>query len=719
MKKTVGGFHSIRYALSKLFKLGPFRLIKAMLKKNTCKTCALGMGGQKGGMTNELGRFPEFCKKSLQAMQSDMQGAIPKNFFKKTSIEQISKLSLRELEALGRLTRPLYSRAEDTHYTAISWDEALERVSGKMIETNPDKSFFYFSGRSSNEAGFLLQLMARVFGTNNVNNCSFYCHQATGVGLTDSIGSGTATVSLEDVEGCDLFVLIGGNPTSNHPRLMTNLAQLKKRGGKIIVVNPVVEPGLVKFKVPSIISSLFFGTKMADLYVTPHIGGDLALLSGLGKYIIETGAQDNDFIKQHTNSFSDFKTKIEDISWSYIYENSGVAKAEIEEMAELILKGRKVIFAWTMGITHHLNGADNVQGIVNLALLTGMIGRKHAGLLPLRGHSNVQGMGTVGVTPKLKQVTFQRLTDLGVTLPESTGLDTMACMEKAYKNEIDFAWCLGGNLYDSNPDSTFAARSLNNIGMITYLSTTFNRGHLFGRGKETLILPVLARDEEPQKTTQESMFSFVRISDGGPSRYKNLKSEVSIISKIATLVLKDEVIKWKEMANYQNIRDFISKTIPGLEKINSGEEFTIPNRLYNKPSFNTKDSKANFRVLNVPERKSGLTMMSVRSEGQFNSVVYEDEDAFRGIDRRDVILMNSLDMKKLDLVEDDLVQVKSKTGLVERVFIREFDIKQGNTLMYYPECNPLVSRAVDPRSKTPGFKSTQISIVRNSLSSNG
>src|SRR5688572_11256066 len=275
-----GGWPAIFYTLRKMRRVGLLRSWRALRSKNACKTCALDMGGQFGGMVNEAGRFPEVCKKSIQAMAADMQGKIHPHFFDDFSLEKLRGFSPRELEAAGRLVQPLYAGPLDSHYREISWDDALDRIAKKLAKTSPDETFFYLSGRSSNEAGFLLQLFARMYGTNNVNNCSFYCHQASGVGLTTVTGSGTATVELEDVDKADLVFVIGGNPASNHPRLMRTLMSVRRRGGEVIVINPIVETGLVNFSVPSDVLSLFFGTKIASLYVQPHIGGDLALLTG-------------------------------------------------------------------------------------------------------------------------------------------------------------------------------------------------------------------------------------------------------------------------------------------------------------------------------------------------------------------------------------------------------------------------------------------------------
>ncbi len=443
------------------------------------------------------------------------------------------------MEHVGRITQPMRLRAGEQYYTPISWDEALQSIIGKLRAIKPDESFWYFSGRSSNEAGFLLQLFARLYGTNNVNNCSYYCHQASGVGLNSAIGSGAGTVQLEDIEHADLVFVIGGNPASNHPRLMRTLMTVRRNGGQVIAINPIVETGLVNFSVPSDVRSLLFGSKITSLYIQPHIGGDLALMYGIAKRIVEMGATDEAFLAQYTQGAAELKAKLAELSWEEITQKSGVSREQIEAIAKLYAGAKNVVFSWTMGITHHTHGVDNVQSIVNLALLRGMIGRRSAGLLPIRGHSNVQGIGTVGVTPKLKDAIFERLQNhYAVKLPTTPGMDTMACMQAAHEGRTKFAVCLGGNLYGSNPDADYAAKSMSQIDLLVYLNTTLNTGHAHGLGKETIILPVLARDEEPEPTTQESMFSFVRLSEGGPRRHEGPRSEIEIIADIAAGVLR-------------------------------------------------------------------------------------------------------------------------------------------------------------------------------------
>jgi molybdopterin-dependent oxidoreductase alpha subunit len=332
--KSGGGFRAIFYTFKKAGQAGgPIKLYKAMRSKNACKTCALGMGGQKGGMVNEIGAFPEVCKKSFQAMVADMQPGIPATFWAEKSIADLQRMSPRELETSGRFVQPILYTQGESHYRTITWKDAFERIATKLKSIEPNQSFWYFSGRSSNEAGFLLQLLARLYGTNNVNNCSYYCHQASGVGLQTSIGSATATVQLEDLEKADLVFLIGGNPASNHPRLMTSLMHVRRRGGNVVVINPVRETGLVNFRIPSDMRSLFFGTKIASHYVMPHIGGDLALLWGLAKSLQETNQLDLAFLGKHCAGHEEWLRAVGELTWAEIEQKSGVQKSEIDQIA--------------------------------------------------------------------------------------------------------------------------------------------------------------------------------------------------------------------------------------------------------------------------------------------------------------------------------------------------------------------------------------------------
>lgn len=724
MQKRVpsgGGWPAILYTLRTANHVGWAPLWRAMRSRNACKTCALGMGGQMGGMVNEAGHFPEVCKKSLQAMAADMQDGISEEFFARYSLADLRAFSPRDLESCGRLVAPIHAGPGATHYRVIGWDEALDRLARGLKASGPGRSFFYASGRSSNEAGFLLQLFARVFGTNAVNNCSYYCHQASGVGLTSSLGTGTATVQLEDVEHADLYVLVGGNPASNHPRLLRSLMALRRRGGHVIVINPLKEAGLVNFRVPSDPRSLLFGSRIASLYVQPHIGGDIALLAGVARRVLERGGHEAAFVEQRTEGFGEFRRSIEALSWAAIEGGAGVPRATIDRIADLYLSAKNVVIGWTMGITHHLHGVENVQMIANLALLRGMIGRPNAGLMPIRGHSNVQGVGSVGVTPELKQAILQRLEQrLGVQAPRTPGMDTMACIEACGRGEMQAALCLGGNLFGSNPDSTFANRALAKLDLVAYLSTTLNTGHAWGTAKETLVLPVLPRDEEPQPTTQESMFSYVRMSDGGPPRHAGPRSEVSVLAALGRRVLGDEgPVTWSDLESHQRIRALIADLIPGFEPMaeidRTRREFHIAGRRLDTPRFPTESGRARFHAIELPIAPPAgagmLRLMTIRSEGQFNTVVYEDEDIYRGQERRDVILLSEEDMERFGLRRDQRVTVRSATGELRGRLVRPFDIHPGNAAMYYPEANVLVPRDVDPRSKTPAFKAVLVEVT--------
>ena len=717
---TGGGWPAVRYALKRARQSGGLlRFFKAMRSRNACKTCALGMGGQRGGMVDESGRFPEVCKKSMQAMAADMQPGIPSRFFAENDFASLRRRSPRELEHAGRLVEPLYAAPGDTHYRPIAWDEAMRRCAERLKETPPDHNFFYVSGRSSNEAGFLLQLFARLYGTNNVNNCSYLCHQASGVGLGSTLGTGTATIELEDLARCDLFFLIGGNPASNHPRLMRALMKIRRRGGDVVVINPLLETGLVNFSVPSDAWSLMTGSHIASHYLQPHIGGDIALLTGIAKRLDETGCVDEGFVAHCTDEWSSFIAHVRSTSWETIVDGSGVDRAAIEQVAAIYGAAERAVFAWTMGITHHLHGVDNVRAIVNLALMRGMVGRRGAGMMPIRGHSNVQGVGSVGVTPTLKRAFFDRLErHFDIKLPSGEGLDTMACLEAAHDGRIGAGWCLGGNLYGAAPDASWTSEAIEKLDSITYLSTTLNTGHIYGRAKETLILPMLARDEEPQNTTQESMFNFVRLSDGGPRRHDGPRSEVETVAALASAVLGDDgPVDWRAMQRHRDIRRAIAAVVPGYERIGrideTGHEFQIDGRTRHEPVFSTPTGRARFSVtpISTVRRTDGrLCLMTIRSEGQFNTVVYEEEDLYRNQDRRDVILMHERDITRLGLSVDQCVTVRGDAGVLRGIIVRPFAIREGNAAMYFPEANILVPRDGDPESRTPAYKAVWVSI---------
>ncbi|MFK5855555.1 MAG: FdhF/YdeP family oxidoreductase [Bacteroidota bacterium] len=711
--KAGGGLKAIKYSLNATRTVGISKMIQAISSKNTCKTCAYGQGGQKGGMTDEMGHKLEICKKGFQAQLTDIQSPIPSELFQKKSIEDFQNMSARLLEKSGRLNTPLYKDKGDSHYSVISWEHALEKIIERYKATKPERSFFYGSGRSSNEAGFLLQLFARIYGTNNITNSAYYCHQASGVGLTSVIGTGTATIILEDIEKADLIFVIGANPPSNHPRFVTQLSNCRKRGGHVIVINPAKEKGLVRFAVPSDIKSMATGgSSIASNYIQIKIGGDIALLKGIAKAVIEDGTHDSNFMNEYTNGKDEYLSDIQNTSWETIVSNSGITKSKIKHLAKIYGNSDNVIFSWALGITHHKHGAENVESIANLALLRGMIGKRFAGLLPLRGHSNVQGVGSIGVTPAIKEQLAKNIEEyFGIQLPTMPRMDTMSCMKASLNGEIDLAFLLGGNLFSSNPDSKFAEKALNAISFKIFLTTTLNHGHFSGVDNEVVILPVAARDEEPQKTTQESMFNFIRMSNGGINRLDNVRSEVNIISDIAQSVLGNSILDFEKLKQHSNLRKLIGHLVPGFKQMISidetGEEFQVPNRTYHRPKFNTPDHKANFKICTIPlfEGNEGkFRMMTVRSEGQFNTVIYEEGDIYREQTSRRVVLMNKDDIKNKGLSENDLVTLESSIGKMENVKVREFDISSGNIMTYFPESNIIVPAITDPRTQTPAYK---------------
>lgn len=721
-----GGAKKVLYTLNTVRRIGLKNSAKALSSKNTCKACGLGMGGQRGGMTNENDEFPSVCNKSIQAQSTDIQQPIPVEIFDHDLVD-LKALSGHELEHLGRLNTPLYKGKDESKFSPVSWGEAIDISSNRFIKTDPDKSFFYSSGRSSNEAGFLLQLMARLYGTNNINNCSYYCHQATGVGLGSTIGTGTATVELADLKGCDLFFLIGANPASNHPRLIHQLKALRDRGGDVVVINPAKEPGLVKFAVPkSPKSMLIGGDYIASYYLQPKIGSDIFTLKGIAKAVLKEGDHASGFIEKYTEGADSFIDDLKATSWQVICEETGLSQPEIEIVAKVYSKSANTVFAWGMGITHHKNGCENVEYISNLALLRGMIGRPMAGLLPLRGHSNVQGIGTIGVKPVLAEDVINAMkANLGIELPEKEGMDTLACLEAANNNEIDAALIMGGNLFGASPDSKWAQSALNQVDFKVYLTTTLNTGHVHGvEDGEVLILPVTARDEEWQPTTQESMFNYVRLSDGGIERLDNVRPEVEILTDIATKIVLSNSIDFSLFKQHKHIREVIARCVPGMEQLEdidvAKREFHVQGRLLHSPEFKTNSGLAKFvthatdsstSMVKGAEQENRFTLTTIRSEGQFNTIIYEEKDSYRQVEDRWTVLMNKEDMQSLNISEKSKVSLCSETGEMRDLKVKSFDLPKGNLMAYYPEANILVGKGADPRSKTPAFKSVPVTLI--------
>lgn len=708
-----GGLAALAYSLRKGRQAGGvMKLYRRLRSRNACKTCAYGMGGQQGGMVNEVRHFPEICKKSIQAQAGDMQAPIPESFLREHSIAELSRWSSMQLEYAGRLTFPIAWAAGDTHFHRIGWEEALDRSAAALRYAKPEEAFFYASGRSSNEAAFLLQVLARAYGTANIHNCSCYCHNASGVALQRALGSGTSTLSLEDLDRADFALVAGANPASNHPRMIVKLADIRRRGGHVLVVNPLKELGLVRFRVPSRPWSMLAGSTVSDLYLQPHIGSDIAVFKLLLQGVIERGGVDRDFVRDHVEGWGNVEADVRAESKEALLAACGLRREDVDRAVDALVRSKRGVFLWAMGLTHHEHGVDNVSALANLALARGWVGREGCGLLPIRGHSNVQGVGSMGFAPALKHAFAKKMEEVYGLPTSAQGLDTYASMVAAHQGRIGAAVLLGGNLFASNPDRDWAGEAIRNIGTTAYLTTKLNEGHIHGRGRFHVVLPVLARDEEIQTTTQESMFNYVRLSDGGePAPAGEIRSEVEAICGLAARLLPPGPFPFERMTSHEAVRAAIAKVVPGYEEIASigttHREFHVAGRIVHDARFATPSGKAQAQPTPLPAFRVGpgeFRLMTLRSEGQFNTVVYEEEDLYRGNDRRDIVMMNEADAASFGLREGDPVAVITATGRM-KVVVAFAELPPGNLAMYYPEANVLVPRKIDGASGTPAFKS--------------
>ncbi|MEA5472073.1 FdhF/YdeP family oxidoreductase [Spirulina sp. 06S082] len=736
--QTGGGLPLIQYWAEQTLSPQGAKLWQTLNHKSACLSCAWGTGGQKGGFINEAGEYLQRCAKSVEAIAAELQPPIPQGFWQQYSVAELQELSSLECDRLGRLSYPLLLEAGQTHYRRISWQEVYE-IGDRAFRREGDRLASYSSGRSSNEAAYLLQLFMRASGSNNLADCSDLCHAASGVGLKQVFGSGTSMVSLESLKHSDCVVLIGSNAPANHPRLMNELIKLRDRGGKVIIINPQLEIGLVKFASPAfpIKSLLKGGSDISSLYLQPIPGSDTALFIGLQKAAIEQDLIQLDYLQSYTEGWEEVVSYAQEQSWDYITQTCGLSREEIEEVGYAIATSDKVVFAWAMGITQQANGVDNVRSIANLALLTGNAGKLGAGTMPIRGHSNVQGVGSMGVTIRLKEEIKQALSQLlGHDLKETQGYDTRALIDAAFTNKIDTLFCLGGNLYAANPDLNQARKALSQIETIFYVATKPNLGHFHGLAKQnTLILPVFNRFENPHKTTTESGNNFVRLNDEGKSHLtqqnSDLVSEVELLTEIAHRRHGENPVQWRKLQDTSYIRELIAKTIPGYKKIGEIDttqaEFTISGRIFTEPKFATDSGKAKMKItplpdLSLPDRASFnipkncrsliLILGSGRSYTQHNTVVYRSADKFRGMPHRYCILMNAGDVKKAGFKEHEKVNVKGDAGELQEIEIICGGMREGAAFMFYPEANILFTANVDRQSGTPAYKRVPICIYK-------
>jgi molybdopterin-dependent oxidoreductase alpha subunit len=729
-----GGLPVLQYWLEQTISPQGLPIWQILNHHSACLSCAWGTGGQKGGFVNEEGEYLQRCAKSVEAIAAELQPAIPPDFFSQVSIRELQELNSQQCDRLGRWSYPLiYHRGADK-YQRISWSEVYEMATSALAQGG-ERIASYSSGRSSNEAAYLLQLLFRALGSNNLADCSDLCHAPSTVGLKQVFGSGTSMVSLEGLKQADCVVLVGSNPPANHPRLMNELIKIRDKGGKIIIINPQIEIGLVKFASPAfpIKSLLKGGSDISTLYLQPIPGSDVALFVGIQKSLIEQNLLKTDYLQAHTEGSQAVLDYAAQTTWAEITSTCGLSQEEIEEAAYVIGTSPRVVFAWAMGITQHRNGVQNVRSIANTALITGNAGKLGAGTMPIRGHSNVQGFGSMGVTARLRPEIKQALAQLlGHPVSDTPGYDTRSLIEAADQGKIDTLFCLGGNLYAANPDLTQAQRALSQIETIIYVATKPNLGHFHGLAKRsTLILPVFNRFENPHQTTTESGNNFVRLNDPGKSHLQGanveLVSEVELLTELADRLLGQTPIDWRRLQEPRYVRELIAKTIPGYQKMETldetQQEFTVEGRIFTEPKFSTPSQKAQMFVtplpklsppnksdFDLPENFPGIVLIlgTGRSYAQHNTVVYRPQDKYRSLPHRHCILMNVNDIKRAGFEEHQRVTVRGNAGVLEKIEIIAGGMREGAAFMFYPEANILFKADIDPESGTPAYKRVPI-----------
>ncbi len=682
----------------------------------------------------------EFCENGAKAVAHEAtRKRVTRALFARFTVEELAQKDDRWLEAQGRLAEPMYLPPGGDSYEPIAWDAAFARIAEHLRGLgSPDEAIFYTSGRTSNEAAFLWQLFARAYGTNNLPDCSNMCHESSGTGLTETIGEGKGTVGLEDFAVCDLILVLGQNPGSNHPRMLTVLQAAKRRGCAIASVNPLRERGLVSFANPQeALGLLGVGTALADVFVQLRVGGDVAFLQGVAKSVIELEAEtpgrvlDHAFLSAHTEGFAAYRASLERASFEALERASGVSRAEMRAFAERYARSERVIACWAMGLTQHVHGVANVREVVNLLLLRGNIGRAGAGPCPVRGHSNVQGDRTMGIWERPTPEFLDRLgAEFAFAPPRAHGHDTVSALHALDQGRARVFIALGGNFARATPDSAFGARALGRAALTVQISTTLNRSHLV-HGREALILPTLGRTErdlrggEPQFVSVEDSMRCVHRSQGrlAPASAE-LRSEPAIVCNIARAVLgPSHPFPWEQLSHdYDRVRERIARVVPGFEDMNRRvrEEggFVLPSAAGAR-AFRTGSGRAQFTVQAPPDHElppDQLWLMTIRSHDQYNTTIYADDDRYRGVhgDRR-VVFLNRDDMAARGLETGQRVALTShfrgETRTLAGFRVLAYDLPRGCAAAYFPEANPLVPiDAFADGSRTPAYKSLPVSL---------
>ncbi|WP_040549610.1 FdhF/YdeP family oxidoreductase [Pedosphaera parvula] len=731
-------------------EMGVDHTVKTLLKINQkdgfdCQSCAWPSPDGKRHMA-------EFCENGAKAVASEATTRrVTPEFFQKWSLDQLAGQSDHWLNEQGRITHPMILRAGRRYYEPIEWTDAFALIGEELNRlASPDEAAFYTSGRTSNEAAFLYQLFARQFGTNNLPDCSNMCHESSGTALVESIGVGKSTVTFSDFDKTDLIFIIGQNPGTNHPRMLTTLEHAKRNGAKIIAINPLPEVGLMRVKNPNpqeypnpltypVDLVVGKGFKLADLFLQVRVNGDVAVLKGIMKGILEEEDRRpgqvlaHEFIKQYTAGFDDFAADLRRTNWEEIVEQGGVPKDRIVEAAQMMAAAKRMIGCWAMGLTQHKNGVDNVQAAINLLLLGGHMGRPGAGACCIRGHSNVQGDRTMGVWERMPKGFLDVLgREFNFTPPSKHGCDTVDTIKAMHHRAVKVFFAMGGNFLSATPDTCYTAEALRRCRLTAHVSIKLNRAHLV-TGEQALILPCLGRSEKDRQAAGEQ---FVTVEDAlnviSSSRgviepaSPHLLSEPAIVAGLAKATLgKRSTVDWDALvANYDRIRDHISHVIPGFENFNQrihADIFYLPNAARNRV-FKTKTGKANFVVHQIPHHnlKPGeFLMTTIRSHDQFNTTIYGLNDRYRGVyGGRRVVFLNAEDLKEAGLSSGQLVDIISRFNDEQRIAchfqVVPYEIPRRCAATYYPETNVLVPvSSVADKSNTPVYKSIRV-VLRSS-----
>lgn len=739
ISKAAGGIPAIVATAKTAFsEMGVVRGVRTLLQLN--QTTGFDCPGCAWPEPDRERSHAEFCENGAKHVADEATTKrVTPEFFRQWSVADLAAKSDHWLGKQGRITQPLVLRRGATNYEAISWDDTFALIAAELNAlAHPDEAVFYTSGRTSNEAAFLYQLFVRLFGTNNLPDCSNMCHESSGSALGETIGVGKGTVTLEDFDLAQAIFVIGQNPGTNHPRMLTALEKAKRNGCKLVHINPLPEVGMTRFKHPQDVLGLVgAGTTLADLFLQVRINGDVALLKGIMKAVFEAEERrpgqvlDREFIENFTSGFDEFAAALASVSWSEITEQSDVAKEQIEAAAKIFIESERTIFCWAMGLTQHKNAVANIQEIVNLMLLRGQIGKPGAGLCPVRGHSNVQGDRTMGIWERPTDAFLEKLgAEFNFEPPRRHGYDTVKTIAAMHARQARVFFALGGNFLSATPDTEYTAEALRRCKLTAHVSTKLNRGHLI-TGEQALILPCLGRTETdaqesgPQFVTTENSMGVVQASRGFLAPASNdLLSEPVIVARLAMATLGNRGnLDWQSIvADYDLIRERISRVVPGFDDYNARARrpggFYLPNAARERV-FNTPPGRAVFTVHDLPQHNlepDQFLMMTIRSHDQFNTSIYGLDDRYRGVyGGRRVVFLNADDMRSEGLSEGQTVDLFSHFEGEERVAHRfvvvPYSIPRRCAATYFPETNVLVPlRSVAEKSNTPVSKSVVISI---------